>query len=163
MLLASLNLVKLFMYILMVAVFAQAILSFIAPRGPATSILASLTRPFLGLFQRRVPPVGGVDLSPLFVLVICQILADVAGACAGTCHYPHAVSETTESWYRYDPERGLLSLDLHVQPNARRTEIAGLHGGRLKVRLAAPAVEGMANQLLVGFLADKFDLKGGRL
>jgi YggT family protein len=74
MLLASLNLVKLFMYILMVAVFAQAILSVIAPRGPATSILASLTRPFLGLFQRRVPPVGGVDLSPLFVLVICQIL-----------------------------------------------------------------------------------------
>jgi len=74
MLLASLNLVKLFMYILMVAVFAQAILSFIAPRGPATAILASLTRPFLGLFQRRVPPVGGVDLSPLFVLVICQIL-----------------------------------------------------------------------------------------
>lgn len=74
MLLASLNLVKLFIYILMVAVFAQAILSFIAPRGPATSILASLTRPFLGLFQRRVPPVGGVDLSPLFVLVICQIL-----------------------------------------------------------------------------------------
>jgi YggT family protein len=74
MLLASLNLVKVFMYILMVAVFAQAILSFIAPRGPATSILASLTRPFLGLFQRRIPPVGGVDLSPLFVLVICQIL-----------------------------------------------------------------------------------------
>lgn len=73
------------------------------------------------------------------------------------------MSETTESWYRYDPERGLLSLDLHVQPNARRTEIAGLHGGRLKVRLAAPAVEGMANQLLVGFLADKFDLKGGQV
>jgi YggT family protein len=74
MLLASLNLLKLFIYILMVAVFAQAILSFVAPRGPATSLLASLTRPFLGVFQRRVPPVGGVDLSPLFVLVICQIL-----------------------------------------------------------------------------------------
>jgi len=73
------------------------------------------------------------------------------------------VSETIESWYRYDPERGLLSLDVHVQPNARRTEIAGLHGGRLKVRLAAPAVEGMANQLLVGFLADRFDLKGGQV
>ena len=57
-----------------VAVFAQAILSFVAPRGPATAVLASLTRPFLSLFQRRVPPVGGVDLSPLFVLVICQIM-----------------------------------------------------------------------------------------
>jgi len=74
MLLAALNLLKLFLYILMVAVFAQAVLSFIAPRGPATAVLASLTRPFLGIFQRRVPPVGGVDLSPLFVLVICQIL-----------------------------------------------------------------------------------------
>jgi YggT family protein len=74
MLLASLNLLKLFLYILMVAVFAQAILSFIAPRGPATAVLASLTRPFLRMFQRRIPPVGGVDLSPLFVLVICQIM-----------------------------------------------------------------------------------------
>ena len=74
MLLAALNLLTQFIYILMVAVFAQAILSFVAPRGPATAVLASLTRPFLGLFQRRVPPVGGVDLSPLFVLVICQIV-----------------------------------------------------------------------------------------
>jgi len=74
MLIAALNLLKLLIYILMVAVFAQAILSFVAPRGPATAILASLTRPFLGLFQRRVAPVGGVDLSPLFVLVTCQIL-----------------------------------------------------------------------------------------
>lgn len=74
MLLAALNLLKLFLYILIVAVFVQAILSFLAPRGPVTSILASLTRPFLGIFQRRIPPVGGVDLSPLFVLVICQIL-----------------------------------------------------------------------------------------
>ena len=74
MLLAALSLLKLFIYILMVAVFAQAILSFVAPRGPVTSVLASLTRPFLGLFRRRVPPVGGVDLSPLFVLVICQVL-----------------------------------------------------------------------------------------
>jgi len=74
MLLAALSLLKLFLYILMVAVFAQAILSFVAPRGPATAVLASLTRPFLGLFQRRIPPVGGVDLSPLFVLVICQIV-----------------------------------------------------------------------------------------
>ena len=74
MLLSALNLLKLFLYILMVAVFAQAILSFVAPRGPATYVLASLTRPFLGIFQRRIPPIGGVDISLLFVLVICQIL-----------------------------------------------------------------------------------------
>ncbi len=74
MLFAALNLLKLFIYILMVTVFAQAIVSFIAPRGPAMSMLASLTQPFLGIFQRRIAPIGGVDLSPLFLLVICQIL-----------------------------------------------------------------------------------------
>lgn len=40
-----------------------------------------------------------------------------------------------------------------MQPGARRTEAAGLHGGRLKVRLAARAVEGAANEALVEFLA----------
>ena len=68
-----------------------------------------------------------------------------------------------ESWYRYDPDRRVLTLVLHVQPNAKRTEIAGLHGGHLKVRVAAPAVDDKANELLVGFLADRFDLPGGRV
>jgi YggT family protein len=73
-LLAAVNLLVLFLYILMVAVIAQAILSWVSPYNPAMPILLSLTRPFLGMFQRRIPTIGGVDLSPLFVLVICQIL-----------------------------------------------------------------------------------------
>jgi uncharacterized protein len=68
-----------------------------------------------------------------------------------------------ESWYRCDEDRDLLTLLLHVQPNAKRTEVAGVHGGRLKVRIAAPAVEGKANELLVVFLADTLDLPGGRV
>lgn len=73
------------------------------------------------------------------------------------------MTEPDETWYRYDADRDLLTLILHVQPNAKRTEFAGLHGGHLKVRVAAPAVEDKANELLVGFLADKFDLPGGRV
>jgi YggT family protein len=73
-LLAALNLLKLFLYVLMVAVIAQAILSLVGRHNPAMPILNALTRPFLGIFQRRIAPVGNVDLSPLFVLVICQIL-----------------------------------------------------------------------------------------
>jgi uncharacterized protein (TIGR00251 family) len=68
-----------------------------------------------------------------------------------------------ESWYRCDVDRDLLTLILHVRPNAKRTEIAGLHGGHLKVHVAAPSVEGKANELLVGFLADTFDPPGGRV
>ncbi len=49
-----------------------------------------------------------------------------------------------------------LVLTLHVQPGARRTEVAGTHGGALKVRLAAPPVDGKANAELLRFLADAF-------
>jgi uncharacterized protein (TIGR00251 family) len=44
---------------------------------------------------------------------------------------------------------------LHVQPGARRTEAAGLHGERLKIRLAARAVDGAANAALVAYLAER--------
>jgi hypothetical protein len=44
-------------------------------------------------------------------------------------------------------------LELHVQPGAKRSEFAGKHGERTKVRLAAPAVDNKANEALVEFLA----------
>ncbi len=47
-------------------------------------------------------------------------------------------------------------LELHIQPGASRTAVAGLHGGRLKIRLAARAVEGAANAALTEFLAERF-------
>lgn len=59
-------------------------------------------------------------------------------------------------WYRRDGES--LSLTLHVQPGAKRTEIAGLHGEALKIRLAAPPIEGRANEALLRFIADTFDV-----
>jgi len=59
-------------------------------------------------------------------------------------------------WYRRDGES--LSLTLHVQPGAKRTEIAGLHGEALKIRLAAPPIEGRANEALLRFVADTFDV-----
>jgi uncharacterized protein (TIGR00251 family) len=49
-----------------------------------------------------------------------------------------------------------LELVLHVQPGAKRSEIAGIHGDALKLRLAAPPVEGKANAELLRFLADAF-------
>ncbi len=49
-----------------------------------------------------------------------------------------------------------MILELHVQPGAARSEFAGLHGSRIKVRLAARAVDGKANEALIEFLASHY-------
>ena len=54
-------------------------------------------------------------------------------------------------WLKSDGSDVLLTL--HVQPGAKRTEVAGLHGEALKIRLAAPPVDGKANDCLTDFLA----------
>jgi len=72
--LAAVQLVKLSLWILMIAVIVQALLSWLSPFSPAMPLLNSLVRPFLRVFQKRIPPVGNVDLSPLFVVVVCQLL-----------------------------------------------------------------------------------------
>lgn len=49
---------------------------------------------------------------------------------------------------------GSLVLTLHIQPGAKQTAFAGLHGEAMKIRLAAPPVDGKANAALCAFLAD---------
>lgn len=60
----------------------------------------------------------------------------------------------TTPWLR--THDSVVTLTLHVQPGAKRTEVIGLHGEALKVKLAAPPVEGKANEALLRFLADFF-------
>jgi uncharacterized protein len=61
------------------------------------------------------------------------------------------------SWYRRRPD-GTLVVAIHAQPGARRTEVAGVHGQALRIRIAAPPVEGRANEALVEFLARLFEV-----
>ena len=55
------------------------------------------------------------------------------------------------TWVRQDGDAVVLTL--HIQPGAKRTECAGLHGEALKIRLAAPPVDGKANEALIAFLS----------
>ena len=59
----------------------------------------------------------------------------------------------------YQPTCQGYHLYLHVVPGASRTEVAGLHGGRLKIKVAAPPEKEAANQELVKFLARRLGLK----
>ena len=58
------------------------------------------------------------------------------------------------SWHHYDAVARRYSLTLHIQPNARRSEVAGLHGDALKIRIAAPAAGNKANAELIEFLSE---------
>lgn len=59
-------------------------------------------------------------------------------------------------WYRRNAD--VITLALHVQPGAKRSGIAGLHGAALKIRLAAPPIEGRANAALLKFIASLFEV-----
>ena len=61
------------------------------------------------------------------------------------------------SWHGRTPS-GAISLRVHAQPGAKRTEAAGLHGEALKIRVAAPALEDRANEALIAFLAERLGL-----
>jgi hypothetical protein len=65
------------------------------------------------------------------------------------------------TWVRPDGDGVLVFV--HLQPGARRTAAAGLHGGRLKVAVAAPPLEGRANAALVRWLAAQLDVPPSRV
>lgn len=72
--LALVAVVEMFIYIALIATLIQALLSWIAPGSPIAPLLEAMTRPLLRPFRRRIPPVGNVDLSPLVLLLVCQLL-----------------------------------------------------------------------------------------
>lgn len=73
-LVAVIELVKAALWLLIIVVFVQAILSWVAPDGPVAGLLNALTYRFLAPVRRIVPPLGGtLDLSPLIVIVLAQL------------------------------------------------------------------------------------------
>jgi uncharacterized protein (TIGR00251 family) len=51
-----------------------------------------------------------------------------------------------------------VRIDVYVQPRASKTELAGMHDGVVKIRIAAPAIENAANQALVEFVAQQLGI-----
>ena len=72
--LSTVELFRMSLYFLMGALVVQAILSWANPYTPLAPLLAAITKRFLRPLQRILPPIGNVDLSPLLLLVICQII-----------------------------------------------------------------------------------------
>jgi len=72
--LAFVKLLEAMLWVLIIIVIAQAILSWTAPDGPFAGVLNALTFRFLAPIRRLIPPLGGtLDLSPLIVIVLAQL------------------------------------------------------------------------------------------
>jgi YggT family protein len=73
-LLAVVALLRLSLYVAIAVLIVQAVLSWVNPYSPVAALANALTRPFLRPVQRIVPTIANVDLSPLVVIVICQLI-----------------------------------------------------------------------------------------
>jgi YggT family protein len=70
-----LELVKGALWLLVIVVIVQAVLSWVAPDGPLAGLLNAMTFPFLRPLRRFIPPIGGtLDLTPLILIVILQLI-----------------------------------------------------------------------------------------
>lgn len=73
-LLGIVEIIKMTLYVVLIMIIMQAVLSWVNPQSPLAPLLDSFTRPFLAVFSKRIPPIANVDLSPLFVLIVIQLL-----------------------------------------------------------------------------------------
>lgn len=73
-LLSLLELLRSSVHLLMFIVIVDVVMSWVNPGHPLGYVFQAMTRPFYRFFRRFIPPLGGFDLSPLFVLVLAQIL-----------------------------------------------------------------------------------------
>lgn len=71
---AALETARTFLYVVFGVVIITAIMSWVNPYAPLAPLLNALARPFLAPLQRFIPPLGGVDLSPLVLIILLQLL-----------------------------------------------------------------------------------------
>jgi YggT family protein len=71
---AALAVARIFIYLLMGVVIIAALLSWINPHSPFLALFDGLARPLLGPIRRRMPAMGGVDFSPLIVILLLQVV-----------------------------------------------------------------------------------------
>lgn len=74
MVLALARLLQWIIYGLMALIIIEAILSFVNPHAPLAPVIRALNAPLLQPFRRLIPAVGGIDFSPLFALLLLQVV-----------------------------------------------------------------------------------------
>ncbi len=71
---ALLATLRISIYLLIGALFLQAILSWVSPYSPLMPLSTQLTRPFTDPIRRLIPPIANIDLSPLVAIILAQLV-----------------------------------------------------------------------------------------
>ena len=77
------ELTRMMVYLVIAVVLGSAVLSWFGPQAPLAPLLHSLAEPFLRPFRRIVPTIANVDLSPLLLLLVLQIVLMLLGGMRG--------------------------------------------------------------------------------
>lgn len=78
------ELARMAVYLVFALILVSAVLSWVAPHAPAAPVVRHLAEPFLRPFRRIIPPIAGIDLSPLVLLLLLQILLVVLAGLRGS-------------------------------------------------------------------------------
>ena len=79
-LLGLLDLARMAIYLIFGVVLVAAVLSWVGPQAPAAYVFDALARPFLAPFRRLIRPISGIDISPLVLLLVLQIVLMLLGS-----------------------------------------------------------------------------------
>ncbi|KAF7598790.1 MAG: hypothetical protein CGU28_13550 [Candidatus Dactylopiibacterium carminicum] len=86
-LIGALELLYLALYLVMGVVIIGVVLSWVNPYAPLAGPINALSRPLLAPFRRILPPISGIDISPLIFLLVVQILLYVLQRAAGSFYF----------------------------------------------------------------------------
>ncbi len=79
-----LELMQMMIYLVFAVVLVSAVLSWVSPHAPAAPLLHALADPFLRPFRRLLPTIANIDLSPLVLLLVLQVVLMVLGGLRGS-------------------------------------------------------------------------------
>ena len=146
-------LINLTVQLVTLLIILQVFLSYLlSPYHSLRQAIDRIVIPILMKIRRYVPPIGGLDLSPLVLLILVQLTGRILiSILTSFSRLTRKCKMAPRNFHLHDGKKG-AALAIRVTPRASRNEIVEiLSDGTVRIRLTAPPAEDKANQALVKY------------